>query len=193
MLKGKKIILGITGSIAAYKSPMIVRLLKKEGADVKVVMTPMAVDFVSPVTLSVLSGHPVMTDFYNGTNGTWNSHIDLGRWADLMVVAPLTASTMGKMVHGIADNLLVATYLSVRCPVILAPAMDADMYSHPSTKRNNELLLSHGNVIIEPAEGELASGLTGKGRMQEPEIIVDRIKKILADWEKSSAKKKMTD
>ncbi len=193
MLKSKKIILGVTASIAAYKSAMIIRLLKKEGADVKVVMTPMARDFVSPVTLSVLSGHPVMTDFFNGTNGNWNSHIDLGRWADLMLVAPLTACTMGKMVNGIADNLLVATYLSARCPVVLVPAMDVDMYDHPSTKRNNELLQSHGNIIIEPVEGELASGLTGKGRMEEPEIIVKRIKEVLADRKTRSVKKKMRD
>jgi len=193
MLKGKKIILGVTASIAAYKSAMIIRLLIKEGADVRVIMTPMAKEFVAPLTFSALSGHPVVTDFFSGTDGTWNSHIDLGRWADLMLIAPLTSCTMGKMVNGIADNVLVATYLSARCPVILAPAMDVDMYNHPATQKNSEILQSYGNVIIEPAEGELASGLYGKGRMEEPEVIIKIIKDVLSDLKVKSAKKKMTD
>lgn len=190
MLKGKKIILGITASIAAYKSAMITRLLVKEGAEVKVVMTPMAKEFITPVTLSALSGNPVLIDFFSGDDGTWNSHVDLGRWADIMLIAPLTACTMGKMANGIADNLLVATYLSTRCPVILAPAMDLDMYNHPSTKKNREILKSYGNMIIEPATGELASGLYGKGRMEEPEVIVKMIKDFLTDRNIKSAKKK---
>jgi phosphopantothenoylcysteine decarboxylase/phosphopantothenate--cysteine ligase len=178
MIKGKKIILGITASIAAYKSATTVRLLRKEGAEVKVVMTPMAREFITPVTLSTLSGNPVLTEFFSGSDGKWNSHVDLGTWADLMVIAPLTACTMGKMVNGIADNLLVATYLSARCPVLLAPAMDLDMYSHPSTKRNLDILRKDGNIIIEPVTGELASGLHGKGRMEEPEMIVKLINEI---------------
>jgi phosphopantothenoylcysteine decarboxylase/phosphopantothenate--cysteine ligase len=178
MIKGKKIILGITASIAAYKSATTVRLLRKEGAEVKVLMTPMAREFITPVTLSTLSGNPVLTEFFSGSDGTWNSHVELGTWADLMVIAPLTACTMGKMVNGIADNLLVATYLSARCPVVLAPAMDLDMYNHPSTKRNLEILREDGNIIIEPVTGELASGLHGKGRMEEPEMIVKLINEI---------------
>jgi phosphopantothenoylcysteine decarboxylase/phosphopantothenate--cysteine ligase len=190
MLKGKKIILGITASIAAYKSAMITRLLVKEGAVVKVIMTPIAKAFVTPVTLSALSGNPVLIDFFSDYDGTWNSHVDLGRWADIMLIAPLTACTMGKMVNGIADNLLVATYLSTRCPVILAPAMDLDMYNHPATQKNREILASFGNMIIEPAVGELASGLYGKGRMEEPEVIIKMIRDFLADRKIKSTKKK---
>jgi phosphopantothenoylcysteine decarboxylase/phosphopantothenate--cysteine ligase len=190
MIKGKKIILGITASIAAYKSAITVRLLRKEGAEVKVLMTPMAREFVSPVTLSTLSGNPVLTDFFSGSDGTWNSHIDLGMWADLMVIAPLTACTMGKMAGGIADNLLIATYLSARCPVILAPAMDRDMFDHPSTKRNLEILKNDGNIIVEPVTGELASGLHGKGRMEEPEKIVKLIKEIFEGGKIKIPKKK---
>ncbi len=173
MLQGKKILLGVTASIAAYKSVSLVRLLVKEGAEVKVILTPPAKEFVSSVTLSALSGNPVLTEFFSGSDGSWNSHVEMGIWADLFLVAPVTASTMGKMVNGIADNLLIATYLSAKCQVILAPAMDLDMYQHPSTKRNLEILRSYGNQIIEPATGELASGLHGKGRMQEPEEIIN--------------------
>jgi phosphopantothenoylcysteine synthetase/decarboxylase len=189
MLKGKKIILGITASIAAYKAATAVRLLRKEGAEVRVVMTPMAREFVTPGTLSTLSENPVLTDFFSGSDGTWNSHVDLGKWADVMVIAPLTACTMGKMVNGIADNLLVATYLSARCPVIVAPAMDLDMFNHPSTKRNLDILRKDGNIIIEPATGELASGLHGKGRMEEPEMIVKIINEIF-EGQKSKIPKK---
>jgi len=190
MLKGKKIILGVTASIAAYKSAFIVRLLVKEGAEVKVIITPSAREFVTPVTLSTLSGNPVLSDFYTGKDGTWNSHVELGQWADIMLIAPVTASSMGKMVNGIADNLLVATYMSARCPVILAPAMDLDMYNHPSTRRNIDLLKSYQNHIIEPVTGELASGLYGKGRMEEPEVIVERLREILNDLSGKTGKKK---
>lgn len=175
MLKGKKIVLGVTASIAAYKATLIVRLLVKEGAEVKVVITPMTKEFISPVTLSALSGNPVLSQFFSGHDGTWNSHVELGMWADLFLIAPVTASTMGKMVNGIADNLLIASYLSAKCQVMLAPAMDLDMYQHPSTRRNIDLLRSDGNTIIEPATGELASGLYGKGRMEEPEVILKKI------------------
>ncbi|KPK84669.1 MAG: hypothetical protein AMS27_09325 [Bacteroides sp. SM23_62_1] len=192
MLKGKKIILGITAGIAAYKSALIIRLLRKEGAEIRVIMTPMAKEFVTPVTLSALSGNPVLIDFFTG-DGSWNSHIDLGRWADIMLVAPLTACTMGKMVNGIADNLLVAAYLSMRCPVVLAPAMDMDMYNHPATRKNMEILKSYGNIIIEPVLGELASGLYGIGRMEEPEIIVKVIIDLLSDRKTKSAKNKRID
>jgi len=190
MIKGKKIILGITASIAAYKSAITVRLLRKEGAEVKVLMTPMAREFITPVTLSTLSGNPVLTEFFSGSAGTWNSHVDLGKWADLIVIAPLTACTMGKMVNGIADNLLVATYLSAKCPVILAPAMDLDMYNHPSTKRNLDILRKDGNIILEPATGELASGLHGKGRMEEPEMIVKKINEIFEEQKRTASKKR---
>ena len=176
MLKGKKIVLGVTGSIAAYKAAALVRLLVKEGATVQVVMTPSAKDFITPLTLSTLSGRPVMCDFFQSDNGAWNSHVELGLWADVMVVAPATASTLGKMANGVADNLLVATYLSMKAPVFIAPAMDLDMYAHPSTQRNVELLKSYGNHIIEATAGELASHLCGKGRLEEPEAIVERIK-----------------
>ena len=176
MLKGKNIVLGVTGSIAAYKAAVLVRLLVKEGATVQVVMTPSAKDFITPLTLSTLSGRPVMCDFFQTDNGAWNSHVELGLWADAMVIAPATASTLGKMANGVADNLLVATYLSMRAPVFIAPAMDLDMYAHPSTQRNVELLKSYGNHVIEATAGELASHLCGKGRLEEPEAIVERIK-----------------
>lgn len=172
MLKGKHIILGVTGSIAAYKAATLTRLLVKEGASVKVVMTPLAKEFITPLTMATLSKSPIMVDFYNPENGDWNSHVDLGLWADLYLIAPASANTIGKMAGGIADNLLLTTYLSAKCPVMVAPAMDLDMYKHPATQRNLKLLQSFGNIIIEPESGELASGLIGKGRMEEPERIV---------------------
>ena len=175
MLEGKKILLGVTASIGAYKSAILVRLLVKEGAEVQVIMTPVAKEFITPVTLSALSGKPVLSEFFGDVGGEWNSHVDMGLWADLLLIAPVTASTMGKLANGIADNLLITTYLSCKCPVMLAPAMDLDMYLHPSTRRNVEILKSYGNLMIEPATGELASGLYGKGRMEEPEAIIERI------------------
>lgn len=177
-LNGKHIILGITGGIAAYKSATLLRLLVKAGAEVQVVMTPSAKEFITPVTLSTLSGKPVISEFFTANTGQWNSHVDLGLWADAMLIAPATACTIGKMAHGVADNMLVTTYLSAKAPVFIAPAMDLDMMAHPSTKANIELLKSYGNHIIEPASGELASHLTGKGRMQEPEVIAE----YLADY-----------
>lgn len=180
-LKGKKIILGVTGSIAAYKAAYLLRGLLKQGAEVQVVMTPYAKEFISPLTLSTLSGRPVLSDFFTRNDGQWNSHVDLGLWADLLIVAPATAATMGKMANGICDNLLVTTYLSAKCPVMVAPAMDLDMFQHPTTTRNIALLKSYGNIIIDPETGELASGLSGKGRMQEPEVIVDMIVEFFAE------------
>jgi len=172
MLKGKHIIVGITGGIAAYKTATLVRLLVKAGAEVQVVMTPAAKQFITPVTMSALTGKPVVSEFFTANTGEWHSHVDLGLWADAMVIAPATASTIGKMANGIADNMLVTTYLSAKAPVFVAPAMDLDMMRHPSTVRNIELLRSYGNHIIEAASGELASHLVGKGRMEEPENIV---------------------
>ena len=172
MLKGKHIILGVTGSIAAYKAATLTRLLVKEGASVKVVMTPLAKEFITPLTMATLSKSPIMVDFYNPENGDWNSHVDLGLWADLYLIAPASANTIGKMAGGIADNLLLTTYLSAKCPVMVAPAMDLDMYKHPATQRNLKVLQSFGNIIIEPESGELASGLIGKRRIEEPERIV---------------------
>ena len=172
MLKGKHIILGITGGIAAYKCATLTRLLVKAGAEVQVIMTPNAKQFIQPLTLSTLSGKPVISEFFTANTGQWNSHVDLGLWADALIIAPATASTIGKMAHGVANNMLVTTYLSAKAPVFVAPAMDLDMMRHPSTVRNLELLRSYGNHIIEPAEGELASHLIGKGRMEEPENIV---------------------
>jgi phosphopantothenoylcysteine decarboxylase/phosphopantothenate--cysteine ligase len=186
-LTGKRILLGVTGSIAAYKAAYLLRLMVREGADVQVIMTPMARQFVGEVTFSALSGKPVLTDFFKAGGGDWNSHVELGVSADLMVVAPVTATTLAKMAHGLADNLLVATYLSARCPVLLAPAMDMDMYRHPSTSQNIRTLQSYGNQILEPAQGELASGLEGKGRMQEPEEII----RFIQDWDLGSSKKKL--
>ncbi len=180
MLKGKKIVLGSTGSRAAYKSAYLVRLLVRKGAEVQVVMTPAAREFITPVTLSPLSGKAVISEFFTANNGLWHSHVDLGLWADLMLIAPATASTIGKMANGIADNMLITTYLSMKAPVFVAPAMDLDMYRHPSTTHNLELLKRYGNHIIEPASGELASGLEGKGRMEEPEQIVAQLERFLS-------------
>lgn len=174
-LQGKHIVLGITGSIAAYKACLIIRGLIKRGAEVQVVITPAGKEFITPITLSALTSKPVVSDFFSQRDGTWHSHVDLGLWADAMVVAPATASTIGKMAHGIADNMLVTTYLSMKAPVFVAPAMDLDMYAHPSTSRNLKILSSYGNYIIEPGEGELASHLVGKGRMEEPERIVETL------------------
>ena len=171
MLKGKKIVLGITGSIAAYKSCLLIRELIKGGAEVQVVITPAGKEFITPITLSALTHKPVVSEFFSQRDGTWNSHVDLGLWADAMIVAPCTASTLGKMAHGIADNMLVTTYLSMKAPVFIAPAMDLDMYAHPSTQQNILTLKSYGNYFIEPASGFLASGLEGKGRMEEPTVI----------------------
>jgi phosphopantothenoylcysteine decarboxylase/phosphopantothenate--cysteine ligase len=176
MLKGKNILVGITGGIAAYKTATIVRLLVKEGADVKVIMTPNAKEFITSLTMATLSKNPVYTGFFNPENGEWNSHVDLGLWADLFLIAPATANSLGKMANGISDNLLITTYLSARCPVFIAPSMDADMLKHPSTVINIETLKAFGNNVLEPSSGELASGLSGKGRMCEPEEIVGEIK-----------------
>ena len=173
MLKGKKIVLGITGSIAAYKACYIIRGLIKAGAEVQVVITPAGKEFITPITLSALTHKPVVSEFFSQRDGTWNSHVDLGLWADVMLIAPCTASTIGKMAHGIADNMLITTYLSMKAPVFVAPAMDLDMYAHPSTQNNLDTLRNYGNIIIEPQSGFLASGLEGKGRMEEPERIVE--------------------
>lgn len=189
MLKGKHIILGITGGIAAYKSAYLLRLLIKAGAEVQVVMTPSAKEFITPVTLSALSGKPVVSEFFTANTGEWHSHVDLGLWADAMVIAPATASTIGKMANGVADNMLVTTYLSAKAPVFVAPAMDLDMMAHPSTCRNLQLLKSYGNHIIEPAVGELASHLVGKGRMEEPENIVKALEEFFAKQKTLSGKK----
>ena len=180
MLKGKKIVLGITGSIAAYKACLIIRGLIKAGAEVQVVITPAGKEFITPITLSALTHKPVISEFFSQRDGTWNSHVDLGLWADAMLIAPCTASTLGKMANGIADNMLITTYLSMKAPVFIAPAMDLDMYQHPSTQQNMERLKSFGNIIIEPASGFLASGLEGKGRMEEPERIVEYLDERLS-------------
>ena len=172
MLKGKKIVLGITGSIAAYKSCLIIRQLVRQGAEVQVVITPSGKEFITPITLSALTQKPVISDFFSQRDGTWHSHVDLGLWADAMLIAPCTAATLGKMCHGIADNMLVTTYLSMKAPVFIAPAMDLDMYKHTSTQENIDTLKRRGNHIIEAGSGFLASGLEGKGRMEEPEAIV---------------------
>lgn len=171
-LKGKHIVLGITGSIAAYKSCLIIRQLIKKGAEVQVVITPAGKEFITPITLSALTSKPVVSEFFSQRDGTWHSHVDLGLWADAMLIAPVTASTIGKMAHGVADNMLITTYLSMKAPVFIAPAMDLDMYAHPSTQQNLKTLQSYGNHIIEPGTGFLASKLEGKGRMEEPENIV---------------------
>ena len=189
-LKDKHIILGITGSIAAYKAAYIIRGLVKKGAEVQVVITPAGKEFITPLTLSTLSSHPVISEFFSNRDGTWNSHVDLGLWADAMLIAPATASTIGKMANGIADNMLITTYLSCKSPVFVAPAMDLDMFAHPSTQQNLERLRSFGNRIIEPAEGELASHLVGKGRMEEPDKIIE----VLEDFffaQKDLEKKKI--
>ena len=172
MLKGKKIVLGITGSIAAYKACLIIRGLIKQGAEVQTVITPAGKEFITPITLSALTHKPVISEFFSQRDGTWNSHVDIGLWADAMLIAPCTASTIGKMANGIADNMLITTYLSMKAPVFVAPAMDLDMFAHPSTQQNIKRLQSYGNIIIEPQSGFLASGLEGKGRMEEPEEIV---------------------
>ncbi len=189
MLKGKHIILGITGGIAAYKCATLTRLLVKAGAEVQVIMTPNAKQFIQPLTLSTLSGKPVISEFFTANTGQWNSHVDLGLWADALIIAPATASTIGKMAHGVADNMLVTTYLSAKAPVFVAPAMDLDMMRHPSTVSNLELLRSYGNHIIEPAEGELASHLIGKGRMEEPENIVKAIDEFFSRGEDLQGKR----
>jgi len=190
-MKGKKIILGITGSIAAYKACYIIRGLIKKGAEVQVVITPAGKEFITPITLSALTSKPVIHDFFGQRDGTWNSHVDLGLWADAMVIAPATASTIGKMAHGIADNMLVTTYLSAKAPVFIAPAMDLDMFAHASTQQNLDILRSYGNHIIEPASGELASHLIGKGRMEEPEKIIEILENFFAEKEDLSGKKIM--
>ncbi|HKL09663.1 MAG TPA: bifunctional phosphopantothenoylcysteine decarboxylase/phosphopantothenate--cysteine ligase CoaBC [Bacteroidales bacterium] len=174
-LKDKNILLGITGSIAAYKAAILVRSLVKEGANVKVVMTRLAKEFITPLTMATLAKNPILVEFFDPENGQWNSHVDLGSWSDLYLIAPATANTMGKMAHGIADNLLITTYLSAKCPVMVAPAMDLDMYQHPANLKNIDILKSYGNIIVEPGTGELASGLSGKGRMEEPEIITQKV------------------
>ena len=173
-LKNKHIVLGITGSIAAYKACTLIRLMVKAGAEVQVVITPAGKEFITPVTLSALTSKPVISEFFAQRDGSWHSHVALGLWADAMVIAPATASTIGKMAHGIADNMLITTYLSMKAPVVVAPAMDLDMFRHPATQGNLDVLRSYGNHIIEPAEGELASHLVGKGRMEEPEEIAAR-------------------
>ena len=180
MLKRKQIILGITGSIAAYKAAYIIRALVKKGAEVQVVITPAGKEFITPITLSALSSNPVISEFFSNRDGSWHSHVDLGLWADAMLIAPATASTIGKMANGIADNMLVTTYLSCKAPVFIAPAMDLDMFAHPSTQQNLDRLRSFGNHIIEPAEGELASHLVGKGRMEEPDKIIAVLEEFFA-------------
>lgn len=180
-LSGKHIVLGITGSIAAYKSCLIIRALVKRGAEVQVVITPAGKEFITPITLSALSRHPVISDFFSQRDGTWHSHVDLGLWADAMLIAPCTASSLGKMAHGVADNMLVTTYLSMKAPVFIAPAMDLDMYQHPSTQANINTLKGYGNRFVEPTSGFLASGLEGKGRMQESDLIVEELEHFFAD------------
>ncbi len=189
-LKDKNIILGITGGIAAYKAAFLCRLLIKEGANVKVVMTPNATEFITPVTLATLSKNTVLIDFFKHDDGSWNSHVDLGLWADLMLIAPATASSIGKMANGIADNLLITTYLSCKAPVMLAPAMDLDMFKHPSTTKNMDVLKSYGNILIEPTSGELASGLEGKGRMEDPEKILEKVSNLFISKKKLQNKLK---
>lgn len=179
-LVGKHILLGVTGSIAAYKTASLIRLLVKAGVEVKVVMTPLAKQFITPLTLATLSKNPILVDFFDPTNGAWNSHVSLGMWADAYLIAPASANTIGKMANGVADNLLLTSYLSAKCPVFVAPAMDLDMYAHPSTQRNLDVLRSYGNHIIEATSGELASGLDGKGRMEEPEKIVEYLDRFFS-------------
>lgn len=179
-LKGKKILLGITGSIAAYKAVHLVRLFIKEGAEIQVLMTPFSEKFVTKGTLAALSGRPVLTEFFR-EDGMWNSHVELGNWADIFLIAPATATTLAKMANGMPDNLLLAAYLAAKCPVVFAPAMDVDMYSHPSTQKNIEILKSFGYILIEPTTGELASGLEGKGRLPEPEDILQIIISLLSE------------
>ena len=191
MIKGKKIVLGITGSIAAYKAAVLARALIKKGAEVQIVITPAGKEFITPLTLSTITSKPVISEFFARRDGTWHSHVDLGLWADAMVIAPATASTIGKMANGIADNMLITTYLSMKAPVFVAPAMDLDMFAHPSTQKNLDTLRSYGNVIIEPAEGELASHLVGKGRMEEPEKIVEVLENFFTEGMDLKGKKIM--
>lgn len=191
-LSGKHIVLGITGSIAAYKSCLIIRALVKRGAEVQVVITPAGKEFITPITLSALSRHPVISDFFSQRDGTWHSHVDLGLWADAMLIAPCTASSLGKMAHGVADNMLVTTYLSMKAPVFIAPAMDLDMYQHPSTQANINTLKGYGNRFVEPTSGFLASGLEGKGRMQEPDLIVEELERFFADSLKETTQEETT-
>lgn len=191
MMKGKKIVLGITGSIAAYKAAVLTRGLIKKGAEVQIVITPAGKEFITPITLSALTSKPVISEFFAQRDGTWHSHVDLGLWADAMVIAPATASTIGKMAHGIADNMLVTTYLSMKAPVFIAPAMDLDMFTHPSTQHNLDILRSYGNHIIEPASGELASHLVGKGRMEEPEKIIEVLEAFFSRRQDLQGKKVM--
>ncbi len=188
-LQGKKIVLGITGSIAAYKAAVLIRLLIKKGAEVQVVITPAGKEFITPITLSALTSKPVISEFFAQRDGSWHSHVALGQWADAMLVAPATASSIGKMAHGIADNMLITTYLSMKAPVFVAPAMDLDMFAHPSTTANLNTLRSYGNHIIEPAEGELASHLVGKGRMEEPENIVAYLERYFTQRDELAGKK----
>jgi phosphopantothenoylcysteine decarboxylase/phosphopantothenate--cysteine ligase len=190
MLKDKKIILGITGSIAAYKAAYLIRALVKKGAEVQVVITPAGKEFITPLTLSTLSRYPVISDFFSNRDGSWHSHVELGLWADAMLIAPATAATIGKMAHGIADNMLVTTYLSCKAPVFIAPAMDLDMFAHPATQQSLNALRSFGNHIIEPAEGELASQLEGKGRMEEPDRIVGQLENFFT-YQNTLQKKKI--
>jgi len=178
MLEGNHILIGVTGGIAAYKTAVVIRLLVKEGAEVKVIMTDHAKEFITPLTLATLSKNPVLSAFYNVENGDWNSHVNLGLWADAFLIAPATANTIAKMAAGVADNLLLTAYLSARCPVFVAPSMDVDMLAHPSTTVNIETLKAYGVTILEPPSGELASGLSGKGRMAEPEDIVEELVKF---------------
>lgn len=189
MIKGKKIVLGITGSIAAYKAAVLTRGLIKKGAEVQIVITPAGKEFITPVTLSALTSKPVISEFFAQRDGTWHSHVDLGLWADAMLIAPATASTIGKMAHGIADNMLITTYLSMKAPVFIAPAMDLDMFAHPATQHNLQILRSYGNHIIEPASGELASHLIGKGRMEEPEKIIGQLEAFFAKSQDLNGKK----
>ena len=189
MLENKKIVLGITGSIAAYKACLLARLLIKKGAEVQVVMTPAAKEFITPLTLATLTQKPVVSEFFDRRDGSWHSHVSLGLWADAMLVAPASASTIGKMANGIADNMLITTYLSMKAPVFVAPAMDLDMYAHPSTQQNLQRLLSFGNHVIEPGTGFLASTLEGKGRMEEPERIVEALEQYFASQQALSGKK----
>ena len=191
MMKGKKIVLGITGSIAAYKAAVLARALIKKGAEVQIVITPAGKEFITPLTLSTITSKPVISEFFARRDGTWHSHVDLGLWADAMLIAPATAATIGKMANGIADNMLITTYLSMKAPVFVAPAMDLDMFAHPSTQKNLDTLRSYGNIIIEPGEGELASHLVGKGRMEEPENIVAVLEDFFANKSDLAGKKVM--
>jgi len=191
MLEGKKVLLAVCGSIAAYKAAFFVRLLVKSGAEVKVIMTESAKDFITPLTLATLSKNPVLSSFYQNENGEWHNHVELGLWADLMIVAPVSANTLSKLANGAADNLLTAVYLSARCPVMVCPAMDLDMYQHPATRRNLKTLADYGNIIVDAESGELASGLSGEGRMAEPEHILEKVKSFFQQTQSFVGKKVM--